>query len=834
MEYLNRQSLLFTRNHLSEVYPVRALEDESELFFIRGDDKKSFIGCMWLCHPIPGVAPDTTSLLESALSGDFPDDTMVTTQIVSSTLIDPMIQYYYFARRDIINDPSNPEKAELVEELTNARINLMKKGATEPLDKESGIIFKDMYQIITIKFPCSYEPSLEEYSKLNTYCIALEQSLESIGLYPARQDQKNFLIINRSILNPGQHPITDYDDNRELNEQIFTNEDSITVHKDHIQINDNYVKSLSVQRYPEFTALPAMIDLLGDPKGSQNQIPCPFVLTTTLYFPNVFNKRKAIQSQAKSIRFQNMGKIAQYSPKIGLKDENFNEINKDLEKGEKPVMVWTNLLIFGNDKEHTTKMASKAKNYFDVNSFRLTEDKFFHGPAFQQQLPLCITPEAVQFSKRFLTMTLPKAVHLLNVGADWKGNGIGANNMFYSRRGQVMLFDPFDSETNMNGCIFGEAGAGKSVFAQDLALGVWERGGIVRIIDSGRSYKKLTEIVGGEFIEFTPERDICLNPFTDIQDIMAEIPPLLSILEQMAAPKDGLDDYQMRMLEKYTIEAFNEFGNELTITELSEHLIHVGTSADLLGEEKKFGPERGDEEIRRMGEQFSSYTRHGPFGKYFDGPANLSMSGDWSVLELDDLQDYKELRTIALMLLITKLNKDFYGDRKRRKLLLVDEFWKFLLEKDLGSERIQKYLIGAFRLFRKYFASSFIASQAVTDITEPAILQNAANLVIMKQKKETIDHLEREGTLALTPYVFELLKAMTTKKGSYSELFITTSGRGYGFCRFTIDRFSQLIYSTDPVEVTKVNTLMESGKSLVQSINEIIAEEESIKLAKAS
>jgi|TARA_R110002060_G_scaffold9059_2_gene13538 conjugal transfer ATP-binding protein TraC len=834
MEYLARQRLLMTRNKLNDVFPTRTFETNSKLFFIKHDEKNSAIGAMWLCHPLSGIAEDTTRLLESALNSDFPDETMISFQIVSSTLVDPLIQYYYLSRKKVIFDESNPEKAELVNQLTESRIDLMRKGAIEPIDTESGIKLKDKYLIITAKFPVALSPKEEDYQKMNVHCISLEQAFDSIGLYPQRQNHHDYLQITRSILNPGKHPSTDYDEYTELNDQIFTYEDDIKVDRDVVAVNEHFVKSLSVQRYPKQTALPIMGLLLGDPKGSQNQIACPFLLTTTLYFPNSHGKRQSIEKQAKSMKFQNMGGVSKYQPMIGIKDENYSMLTEAIQKGEKPVMCWTNLLVFGETKDESVRMSSKAKNYYEVQGFKLSEDRYFHGPAFQQQLPFCMTKEAVKFSKRFNTMTVEHAVHILPVAGDWKGNGIGANNMFYSRRGQVILYDPYDSETNMNGCIFGESGSGKSVLAQDICLGVWQRNGIVRIIDSGRSYKKITDIVKGEFIEFTPERKIVLNPFTDIKDIIAEIPPLLSILEQMAAPKDGLNDYQMRMLEKHTIEAFEIYGNELTITELSEHLIAIGSSDIEAGEINKLGNTNGDLEIKKIGEQMFPYTRHGSFGKYFDGPANLSMSGDWSVLELDDLQDLTELRTIALMLLITKLNKDFYhGDRKRIKILLVDEFWKFLLEKDSGSERIQKYLIGAFRLFRKFNAASFIASQAPTDITEPAILQNAANIIILKQKKETVDKLETDKIMSLNAYTFDMMRQLTTKKGKYSELFITTSGRGQGFARFAIDRFSQLIYSTDPFEVSNVNERMAEGNTLVQAVNSIIEEENSQKIEPA-
>lgn len=290
----------------------------------------------------------------------------------------------------------------------------------------------------------------------------------------------------------------------------------------------------------------------------------------------------------------------------------------------------------------------------------------------------------------------------------------------------------------------------------------------------------------------------------------------------MAAPVDGLSDYQRRMLEKFTIEAFNEYGNALTITELSDWILQKGEEED-------------NKDITNMASQLFSFTRHGPYGHFFDGKANITFSSDWSVLELDDLMDMPEMRTIALMLLITKMNRDFYlNSRKIKKLLLIDEFWKFLLEDDAGSVRIQKYIVGAFRLFRKFNASSFVCSQALTDIKDPGILQNMANMVILQQKEETIDKIEKEKTLSYGPLVMNQLRTLETKKGKYSELFIGTSGRGHGFARFIIDRFTQLVYSTDPKETTEVNMLMDEGLTLAQAINKVIETENQTASGKAA
>ena len=88
----------------------------------------------------------------------------------------------------------------------------------------------------------------------------------------------------------------------------------------------------------------------------------------------------------------------------------------------------------------------------------------------------------------------------------------------------------------------------------DLLMGLYTRNAIVRIIDSGYSYRKTTDIVGGEFIDFAnDDLDISINPFTNIVDIDEQYGGIETILEYMAAPKEGLTDYQLSKLQQYVL-----------------------------------------------------------------------------------------------------------------------------------------------------------------------------------------------------------------------------------------------------------------------------------------
>ena len=62
------------------------------------------------------------------------------------------------------------------------------------------------------------------------------------------------------------------------------------------------------------------------------------------------------------------------------------------------------------------------------------------------------------------------------------------------------------------------SGAGKSVFTEELITSVLGVGGRAWVFDRGRSYQHLCHLLGGQFIEFSPHSDICLNPFTNIKN----------------------------------------------------------------------------------------------------------------------------------------------------------------------------------------------------------------------------------------------------------------------------------------------------------------------------
>ncbi|MFZ1243570.1 MAG: hypothetical protein WAR41_00750, partial [Azonexus sp.] len=98
--------------------------------------------------------------------------------------------------------------------------------------------------------------------------------------------------------------------------------------------------------------------------------------------------------------------------------------------------------------------------------------------------------------------------------AEWRGTRTPAL-VFGGRRGQLMTLDIFDNDLgNYNFAIIGAPGSGKSVLMNEMAWSYRAIGAKVWMLDLGRSFEKLCRKAKGTYIEFRPDVNICLDPFT--------------------------------------------------------------------------------------------------------------------------------------------------------------------------------------------------------------------------------------------------------------------------------------------------------------------------------
>ena len=119
----------------------------------------------------------------------------------------------------------------------------------------------------------------------------------------------------------------------------------------------------------------------------------------------------------------------------------------------------------------------------------------------------------------------------------------------------------------------------------------------------------------------------------------------------------------------------------------------------------------------------------------FAGPTNVELDRRLVVFNIQQLED--ELRPLAIHLIAgwvwTRVRRD-----RRPRLLVIDEAWSLLRFAEGGA-----FVAAMARRARKYYLGLVTITQQVADLADDGhgetILSNAAQVLLLKQKADTID-----------------------------------------------------------------------------------------------
>jgi conjugal transfer ATP-binding protein TraC len=379
-------------------------------------------------------------------------------------------------------------------------------------------------------------------------------------------------------------------------------------------------------------------------------------------------------------------------------------------------------------------------------------------------------------------MTSQNAASLTPIESDFYGTRT-PTLLLFSRRGQAGYYDLFDNGGNYNACIAGASGSGKSVFTNEFAVSIVSTGGKVRIIDVGRSYQNTCQKLGGQFIEFSRNTTLSLNPFSKITNIKEELEILSPLFGQMVSPSKDLDDWEKQTLERTIEEVFVVHGTKTTIDDIASAL---KAHEDIRG--------------RDLGTQLFSYTSVGRRGKFFMGENNCDFNNPLVLLELEELKSDPDLQKVILLLILYNIGQEVYfSDRNSRIVVIIDEAWSLL-----GDGPAAKFIETAYRRFRKYGGAIITVTQGINDFYKSAAtracFENSDWMFLLAQKPESINALKESGRVDLSPAEFNMLSTVHTISGQYSEIFVSCKDLGRSIGRMYIDPFSYWLYTTNPRE----------------------------------
>lgn len=817
-----------TYNRLSELFPWTGYWEDDKLFAIEGEAAGSIesIGyAIELCAQT-GASEDMASLF-GEIYRDLPAGAGVQVHLWGS----PDNEAYFQAFRQVVRPGLLQDDAqrELILRMTAAREAHYRRAALTPPVASRPSVLRQYRVLLSVSVPVKNTEARTldrilslrdaQISKLRTY-YQFDRVWEAVDLI-------NWV---GTMINPAQrapNPLV-YDDGQSLRYQMIARDTvasvgrlGITLRSPEAESESDAVciRAHSVQNYPKQFAMHQVGKMLGDADKGSMGYPCPFLITMGAQILNYDEHKNTIQ--LKSARAIQMAEspMAKVLPDMVKRAADWRLLQNAYDEGGGALRLYHQVLLFPR-ADAVAEADEAARAIWRSMGFVLSPDTYMQTQALIASLPMALGPglqRDIKIAQRFSTKTTANAAAMSPVLGEWRGAGAPVLTLI-GRNGQAIGVNLFDNPSgNFNGCVVGTSGSGKSAFLNELAERYLAMGAKVWILDVGRSYEKLCQSLGGQFIEFTKDANVRLNPFSMANDIDEDMEMLKPLFGQMISPTEPLDDYEMAQLELAIRSVWEAHGANASVDHLAEKLRLACHSGGTLEADEA---ESCDPRIRDLAVQLTSYTSAGSYGHYFAGRHTVDFSSNLVVLELEELKSKKDLQSVALFILMYRITQEMYlAPREQPKVVIMDEAWDLLTGGKTGD-----FIEAGYRRARKYGGAFLTGTQGVNDYyrspAAQAALENADWMFMLRQKQESIVKLVEK--LAFTPHMTSLVSSLRTEQGSYSEVFISCGQVGYGVGMLLLDPYSQLMGSANARDFSDVRQKIADGLSTADAVAAVL------------
>jgi conjugal transfer ATP-binding protein TraC len=787
----------FERYALSSLLPYRSYDPAKQIFM-----NENSVGFVFETYPMVGCTEEMQREISGLFQHTLPERSN--------------IQFILWA------DPKVGSVLEYWKQIRDAQGGIFKKLAERRVDHLQSMVFDPEASVPLRNLRCIISYSQEGYAdnpieeqKLLQLRDQVKTALQTLGMPVRIWDAQDLINSLDGIVNfnhtTSQIPLK-WNTFDSLETQIPSSTNSYQITKDYIAINEgeSIIKTYSVRKEPDQWSLHAMGELIGDPMRDLLQIPCPFLIHYGIHICDQDKTRIRVQSRESWVENQARSKIGKRIPILINQARELDFVRHQQGKGER--FVQTSFMVSLFCPEVMAAHADQVLiNLFRSKRWQLQADTYIQLPNFLSTLPMNwgegVTKD-LSFLQKMKTTLSTEAANLLPLQGEWKGTS-SPGMVLAGRRGQLFTWSPFNNaEGNYNVAVVGKSGSGKSVFMQELVASTLGQGGRVFVLDVGRSFEKTVKLLGGQYIEFTPRSNICINPFSalpvddvaELEDGLAMLKPIISL---MAAPREGTGDLENSFIEQALKFAWDKKQQHATLTDVADYLLN-----------------HTDGVAKNLGQKLFPYTKNGIYGRFFNGPATVDLSASMVVVELEELKERKDLQEVIVQMVIVQITNTLYlGDRKTPSHVVLDEAWDMLRGRQSGE-----FIETAARRLRKYEGSLVVGTQSVNDFyATPAAqvaFENSDWLCLLAQKPDSIKQLKELDRIAMDPTMEAMLTSVKTKQGHYAEVMIK-GPHGYAIGRLFLDPFSLILYSTKAEEFAAVQELTQQGIELADAIETV-------------
>lgn len=847
---------------LTAFLPYKSYDPQTRLYFIEAQVPDSVEGLGFSIELMPqtGSSETMADYLQTLFQSGAPVGTGIQCTILGSPNIEQFLGAY--AAQTVPEDifVTGSEKylqAKLLNKVMQQRSAYYRKGASKGLFKDSNYRMREYRCVLSVVVPVQKSlkgewpkldallksAGLEDFvTRVKTLRENMVSTLKAYYLFSHELDPgqlmrwtQEFLTMNRVL----EHdvPEVQYDEGRDIRDQMIPHDMEITEWKSDIEFRDHrhepiYMRAMSPRNYPKSFRLSQVKNLLGSDINTALAYPCPFAITMyarVLDYDTERNKTVMKGARATQGAESPMSKLL---PELKERAQDYQIALTAFAEGKGLIRMGHQILLFAR-KDEMARAEQACRVIWRDAQFDLSVDTFMQKQSLLLSLPMTFGPllqQDVRVAARDGTRTVINAANMLPIVAEPRGIGQPIVPMF-GRLGQPMGIDLFaNTSGNFNAAVAGASGSGKSVFINECVLRMLSSGNKVRIFDQGNSYKKLCETVGGQYIDVSPDAHLILNPFsltTDIDDDISMIKPMIA---QMISPSRPLDDYELSQVEINLRQLWLEFGQKTSITMLAERLkkaCYQGGSKEAYNLDE-VDAKTCDPRIRDLGVQLFPFTSEGAYGRYFEGDANVRFDKDLVVVELEALSAHPALQQVVLFCFMYLIQKETFGadfkSRTVKKLIVIDEAWS-MLSGGAGSGA-SSFIEAGYRKARKANTSYLTGTQSIRDYeasaAAKAAFENSDWMFLLRQKAESIEALSHSGKLVMDAHTKQLITSVSTRQGSYSEVFYRCGDFPPAIGRLLLDPFSLLMASSKAEDVVAVSSYVDQGMTTEIAIEQVL------------
>jgi len=780
---------------------LHAYSEEDNIFVLSPDR----LGFGVSADPLAGFDDNAMDSLNALLNLHFPTGTIIQFTYYKSPDIEETLHDYKVMRHG--------QQNALLKSMCESRVEFMRELTSRPIGQVAGTRLCQMRLIITVQIKHgSHQPTREDLLELRELRNTFNATLKNIGFRFEDLTPAKYIRVMEGILNHGpeavwrRSPWSEYDDNQLICNQLLDSDNALDVDWKQISLGQHAkVRVLSVKRYPDYIYPGMAMRYMANLMNGQKAIRDPMVVTVNILYPDHESVRGKLERDHAWHTRQIEGPMAKYIPAWARRHKSLTAALDAVEDGDRMVRAYIGLAVISENEDRVVQASTEAQAMMRELGFQLMEDRYAMMPLFSQLLPFAAEEDTAAAINRYRRLPTRHVVPLLPVLGSWRGTGTPLLTLF-ARDGNLMRVSPQDTDGNMNVVVAAQSGAGKSFLSNEVIFNFLSIGGRAWIIDKGFSYKPLASYVDGTYVEFSHEIDLCINPFPLVKVWEEEADIIRSLVEIMAAPKHGLDDYQTAGLKR----VIN------SVWDAHQHNADIDKISDALKREQ-------DKRLIDIGEQLWPFTSPGEYGRFFNGKNTCDLNNQLVILELQQLTGREHLQRVVLLQIMYQIQQAMDSlPLEMPKVLLIDEAFSLL-----NSNETAKFIVAWYRQLRKFGATAMVCTQSINDFYDSsgskAILENSAHMWLLSQKSDSIAIIKKENRLPIPDSAMRLLETVHTQPGEYSEIFVRNAW-GIGIGRLVVSDFNKLLYSTKAADKAAKKSYIDRGYSLADAINAILRE----------